>query len=424
MSTTRFETPRRPDPDGAAPIGSTPVSERSLAPDLARGMMLLLIALAHVPWFLYTSDIGTTSMHALDGGFADRVAQVLTIVIVDARTHTMFAFLFAYGVGQMYARQISRGAARRDVRRLLRTRHLWMLVFGGVHALLLWQGDIIGAYGMVGLIMVPLFLNRTDRTVKIWIGVLLVLGALLTLLSVVSAVVAPVDPAVTSMLDLQRANASETGYVAAALDRPLLWLATVFGSVFSFAIPTAFLMGILAARHRVLDEPAAHLPLLRWVTFGGISVGAIGGVAFALQHLGLVAFPGGEAALSAVSFYTGIFTGVGYAAMFGLIAHWISSRGVRPGLPVRALVSLGRRSMSGYLAQSVVFIPLLAAWGLGLGAHLSSWSVALVGVGTWLLTVVGAYLLDRAGKRGPAEVALRRLTYRRTNRRASAGSAG
>ena len=194
MSTTRFETPRRPDPDGAAPIGSTPVSERSLAPDLARGMMLLLIALAHVPWFLYTSDIGTTSMHALDGGFADRVAQVLTIVIVDARTHTMFAFLFAYGVGQMYARQISRGAARRDVRRLLRTRHLWMLVFGGVHALLLWQGDIIGAYGMVGLIMVPLFLNRTDRTVKIWIGVLLVLGALLTLLSVVSAVVAPPHP--------------------------------------------------------------------------------------------------------------------------------------------------------------------------------------------------------------------------------------
>ncbi|MFC6431757.1 DUF418 domain-containing protein, partial [Nocardiopsis tropica] len=43
---------------------------------------------------------------------------------------------------------------------------------------------------------------------------------------------------------------------------------------------------------------------------------------------------------------------------------------------------------------------------------LSSWSAVLVAFGTWLLTVLAAYLLDRAGRRGPAEVLLRTLTYR------------
>lgn len=59
----------------------------------------------------------------------------------------------------------------------------------------------------------------------------------------------------------------------------------------------------------------------------------------------------------------------------------------------------------------MVYGPLLAAWGLGLGAHLSSWSALVVAVATWTLTVGGALLLERAGRRGPAETLLRRLAY-------------
>ncbi|MGW8529793.1 DUF418 domain-containing protein, partial [Nocardiopsis sp. NPDC055824] len=59
MTTTRPDTPPpEPPVPAAASAGSTPVSERALAPDLARGMMLLLIALAHVPWFIYDAPSG------------------------------------------------------------------------------------------------------------------------------------------------------------------------------------------------------------------------------------------------------------------------------------------------------------------------------------------------------------------------------
>ncbi|MET0694462.1 MAG: DUF418 domain-containing protein, partial [Propionibacteriaceae bacterium] len=109
---------------------------------------------------------------------------------------------------------------------------------------------------------------------------------------------------------------------------------------------------------------------------------------------------------------TGLFGGVGYVAAFALIAHRISTRGASvSGKPIQAITAVGRRSLSCYLAQSVLCAPILAGWGLGLGAVLSSASVAVFAVAVWLVTVVLAYLADRRGILGPAEVLLRRLVY-------------
>ncbi|SHY53030.1 Predicted membrane protein [Mycobacteroides abscessus subsp. bolletii] len=74
--------------------------------------------------------------------------------------------------------------------------------------------------------------------------------------------------------------------------------------------------------------------------------------------------------------------------------------------------------MSGYLFQSVAFSPVLAAWGLGLGKHLSSWSAVLFAVCVWSISILLATQLERAGRRGPAEWLLRELAY--PNRSAAA----
>jgi uncharacterized protein len=390
----------------AGAAAPTPVAERSLAPDLARGMMLLLIALAHVPWFLFTSELGSTLMHPAEGGPLDRAAQAVTIVFVDGRAWTLFGLLFAYGIGQLHARRIAAGSSERDVHRLLRTRHWWLLAFGLVHAALLWQGDILGTYGVLGLLLVPLFLHRSDRTLTIWIGVLLGVGALGNL---ALAALGQLAPTGAGTLALQQQAAAEPSYLASIPLRLLLWAPSPISSLVGLVMPAAFLIGILAARHRVLDEPGRHLPLLRRTAVLGLALGWGLGSVQALLHLGVLVVPNPSAFLS-LHLYTGLFAGVGVAAVFGLVAHRTS--GATPPLPVRALVALGRRSLSGYLAQSLLLVPALSAWGLGLGAQLSSATAMLVGIGVWLLTVAVAHRLDVADIRGPAEVLLRRLTYR------------
>ena len=86
------------------------------------------------------------------------------MTFIDSRVYPMFAFLFGYGMVQLYRRQVGAGTPVKAARRLLQRRNLWLLVFGFVHAALLWYGDVLGAYGLAGLIMVALFFKRRDQT--------------------------------------------------------------------------------------------------------------------------------------------------------------------------------------------------------------------------------------------------------------------
>jgi uncharacterized protein len=64
--------------------GATPVAARALAPDLARGGMLLLIALANVHYYLYDRPVGQHGYPAgLDG--VDRAVTVLQMSLVDGQ---------------------------------------------------------------------------------------------------------------------------------------------------------------------------------------------------------------------------------------------------------------------------------------------------------------------------------------------------
>jgi uncharacterized membrane protein YeiB len=176
----------------------------------------------------------------------------------------------------------------------------------------------------------------------------------------------------------------------------------------------AVTLGAWAARHRLLDEPERHRAVLRRMAIGGLLAAVLGGLPLALITAEL--WPAASTpirllagALHALSGYAG---GLGYAALFGLLALWITGRG-GPGPLGRALQASGQRSLSCYLAQSLVFVPLLPAWTLGLGASMRLWQATLLALGAWLVILVIAAASDRAGHRGPAELLLRRLTYGR-----------
>ncbi|QVQ51107.1 DUF418 domain-containing protein [Spiractinospora alimapuensis] len=405
-------------PQTPAP-GPTRAAERALAPDLARGFMLLLIALANTPWYLWGRAYVDTTIHPPDGSTVDRFVQAVILTGVDGRVYPMFACLFGYGMVQLLQRQVRLGESEGRARRLLVRRNVWLLVFGFVHAALLFMGDVLAAYGLAGLVVGALFLRRRDTTLLAWSGVGV---GILVLLAVFSAIGAYF--AVTQGLEATgdtfstfavSANSMATdSYLSSIVARLSFWPLLVVGQgLFGLAVPIAILLGFWAARRRVLEEPERHLTLLRWVAGVGIAIGWVGGLPHALVHVGVVSFPEEAAFVFTVLMTpTGLCAGIGYVALFGLIAHWLRSRPV--GRIRAAVVAVGRRSLSCYLAQSLICAPLLTAWGLGWGSHLSSATIAAFAVGVWLVTLVGAALLDRAGRRGPAEVLLRRLTYPRS----------
>jgi uncharacterized protein len=53
--------------------GPVRADERALAPDLARGLMLLMIVLANTPFYLYGKTPGLTAIHPDQGWVLDRI---------------------------------------------------------------------------------------------------------------------------------------------------------------------------------------------------------------------------------------------------------------------------------------------------------------------------------------------------------------
>src|ERR1044072_820245 len=89
--------------------------------------------------------------------------------LVDSRAYPVFAVMFGYGLVQLSRRQRAAGA---NERRILLRRNTALIVFGLAHATLLYFGDFLGAYGIVGILATLLLLRRGDRFHRavLWLG--------------------------------------------------------------------------------------------------------------------------------------------------------------------------------------------------------------------------------------------------------------
>lgn len=386
-------------PVDRTPTGPLALGKRKLAPDLARGAMLLFIALANAHEFLRTTPV-TIRGYPTSLGPLDQAVTTVLMTVVDGRAYPMFAALFGYGMVQIFARQEASGRSWPSSRSLLRRRGRWMVVIGLLHALLLFAGDIIAAYGVLALLFVGLLRTKLSR-LPVWAGIWLAAGSLAYAIFALplgfDQAGAPPNP-----------FGGET-FLDGLFARGASWIVTM--PLFALTAVAPFLIGMWAGRLRILDEPERYRPLLRKVATVGILAAVVGGIPLALIAAQVlpVTSVGLTYGLGVLHTATGYLGGIGYAAAIALLATRI---GTRRGVVVDALAATGQRSMTSYLLQSVIWTTLFLPYTLNLGAHLGVAATALISVGAWALTVVVAALMQRAHVRGPFESLLRRLTYR------------
>ncbi|HWS39108.1 MAG TPA: DUF418 domain-containing protein [Actinoplanes sp.] len=382
-------------------IGPLPPAARALGPDLARGFMLLFIALANTHYFVRgTSYLGG---YPADGTAPDRAVTWLLSTFVDGRSFPLFGLLFGYGVARVVERQQERG--RKGVRRLLRRRALVLIAVGLVDAMLFYIGDILGAYGMLLLI---------GSLMVYWRARWLVLTAVLFL--IVNVLPSP-----------DWSTISRSGPDASMLPPDLIAMLVERAPVALFVAglgPIGFLplfaAGLLAGRVRLLERPDQFRRLLPAVAVTGAGIAVAGAQPIALMLAGVITPPAQpvQELAGALHSGTGMLGGIGYAALFALSARrWAADQqtpGRRPGALVTAIAATGQRSMSCYLMQSVTWAVVFTPFLLNLSGTLTVTTTALLATATWSLTVLIADRMRRSGIRGPFENLTRHLTYRGT----------
>ena len=394
------------------------------APDVARGFMLLLISLANVGFWV-TGPGGRVP------STADRTWVLMRSLVIDQRAYPLFALLFGFGLATMVNRRMASGIdaycqqltgglrapsaaeldqareqAAIDARRLVRRRGLWMVLFGLIHGVF-FPSEIIGAYGIVAVAFAGWFARKHHKRQ-------LAVCALVLLLQIVPVVLAMLwgpggEVAASTAAGPDPAAPTGSGPVPSTLP----WFVTNVGEWFSLALGVAFttmvlpaaFLGARLADTDLISHPERHRGLLAVAGIGGLALGALGAL-----HEILVPLTSAESweADSALVLVLGLAGGCGWLAVLALYAGGPTSDNRLIGLK-RLLSNVGRRSMTAYLSQTVMFagIFVIAPRLTGRPLELGLVASAAVAVMVWLTTVVLCAVLERLGMPGPFESLLR-----------------
>lgn len=407
---TGSTAPAAPNHPASAP--PAPVAQRMIVPDVARGLMLWGIAVANVAtaWVLMGGGAASTYGTVVNDSLLDKLTIMFTTSFVHARGFPMFSVLLGFGLGLIAMSLYRRGYPLGAARGVLARRYGLLAVFGLFHAVFLFWGDIMFAYGLLGLLMTTLIAVRT-RTL-LWIaGALFTVSCLVTLGAALYASSALGSDWASSGMD------SASGFISINSYLDVMTTGLMFAGFVLVGLPIEgamllplMLLGLVAAREGVLADPVRHRKVLVWTAALGMGTALATGIPAGLETIGVLNT--GIFAMASASL--GTAGGPGLIALLTLVLAGLQQRvseGGKLPAPLWALSALGRRSMTGYMLQSVIFLVVFSSFALGLFAHEGAFVLFLVGTGGWLLTLALACALEAAGKKGPFEAVHRRLSY-------------
>lgn len=423
-------------PAASGAPGPVPGTERITAIDTLRGVAVLGILVMNIygfamPFMGYNNPLmyGGVEWYNLGTWFA-------THIVFDQKFMTIFSMLFGGGLVIMWERATARGA---PFGRIYYRRQFWLLLIGALHAYLIWFGDILFHYALMGM-FVYLFRKLQPKTLIIIACFMLPVAPLLSFGS--SVYIAKLGVQVEEVEAQIEAGETPTEEQLAAkqewdemapfispgqeeLEKDLSVYRSDYGSILEFRAPMVVMMqtqatlffilwrvgglmllgmalmklGVLSGKH-----DAAFYRRMLVIGYGlGLPV-----MLFSAYSLSAHQWDGQyQFRIGMVPNYIGsILVAMGHIAAVMLIVK----RGLFSALMARC-TAVGRMALSNYLMHSIVLTTIFYGYGLGLyGTIPRIWQMAfvagLLGFQLWLSPI----WLDRF-RFGPVEWLWRSLTY-------------
>lgn len=397
-------------------------SDRILYLDILRGIAILFIFLANAPIFSGSFFYSDEMKAAFATANLDYVVDIFKYIFIEAKFYSIFSLLFGIGFVIQLNNARHKGI---NFPSFFRRRMAGLLLIGLAHLFLLWIGDILALYALLGFVLIW-FRDVDDKKLLIWASILLVMPIIHLIFMGATGLFYPY--LFFEMYDAYAANQGMelTDWMGVGVDMfsPLDYLAVTSVSKFFilnlggplirlgdllmdgrfFKVLAMFLIGIWAGRHILDKNILDSTNFLKKVTYWGIGIGLPLNILRAVLNFGPF-----ESELmplwSAILHAAGVTPlACGYAAGIALIVK------VRP----RALAwfaPIGKTALSNYLLQTVISIFIFYGIGLGLTGKVSSSTVALIAIMVFLFQIVMSKLWLRYYAFGPIEWVWRRVTY-------------
>ena len=369
--------------------------------DALRGFALFGILSVNI-WAFADPYYASTSSNPTYASVLDHGVRLLVAWLFETKFYLLFSFLFGYSFTlQMAAAERAEAAF---VPRMLR-RQLALLILGLAHGALLYYGEILSTYALLGLVLLAARNLSAARARRWAIGLVVVACSLWMVLGVLQG------------LEGQwvgtghgEAQAKLAAFSAGALQTVQFHSREVWTTVPALWLlqgPSAlamFLFGYAAGRQQWLASSQAWAPRTRRLLLTTAPLGLLGALVYALT----AAYrPGGG--LETFAFGLGQLTAPLLTAAYCLVmlALFNTATGARL---CACLAPLGKMALSNYLMQSMVLGLLFTGYGAGWVNQVEPWLLLPMAAAIFILQMgLSAHWLRRHPY-GPFEWLLRAAT--------------
>jgi len=391
----------------------TSIAERHSLLDILRGFALLGVLLAnmvsHSGYFFLSKE----GMEALGTARIDHITEWIEHFLIDGKFYSIFSMLFGIG----FALQMNRSSTRTvTFPSRFRRRLVIMFIFGLLHAVLLYVGDILTVYALTGFVLI-LFRNSSDKVLLKSAFILMLLPIIQYAILLGINLLNPAEPVVEqgprffdevikvyqtgNFLEIIQMNA---GGLVLGRYPDLLFTGRFF------RVLAMFLIGFYVARHMIYVNIAANRPLIRRVMVWGAIVGIPCNIVLAmmmtteayynLEPLGIVqplVYAFGVPALALC-----------YAAAFALLFE-------NPTWKNRLMIfaPVGQLALTNYLMQSIICASIFMSYGFALTAQVGPAKLVLIALAIYIFQVIFSHVWVKYYRFGPMEWLWRSLTYKK-----------
>ncbi|WP_322556189.1 DUF418 domain-containing protein [Staphylococcus haemolyticus] len=377
--------------------------------DSLRGFSLLSIFLANLLIFQFSLSgkdyIEHFHLNPVNQGIFN-----LIIILVEESFLPIFAILFGFSMDKLYQSMKLKGLPRPRLKLLRRA--IFLLILGFIHASYIWEGDILLAYSLAMLCVIP-FISLSTKAFK-WFNIVII-----SLMLVMG---------IWSMFDDSKASTSSDKYDSASYIHKVQKIYTegsyndihhvddiatspkfaeledqlgdnkgaIFLIAILFEIPL-FTLGIFLSRCGWFEKDARHF----WSSKLFIYLIPVSIIAKStLLWLGNDKISGTLVAIF------GPVLSLGYMSLFKYLYQHYEKHPIFKGLE-----NAGKISLTVYITQSIIGTLIFYSYGLGLFGKDILIYTSILFVFIYIVLVLLATLHQRYFRYGPLEYLLRMFTY-------------
>ena len=390
----------------------TRLRERIRSLDLLRGFALLGILIMNIQFFSMVGAAYFNPMAFGDLSGSNGWVYILSHALADQKFMTLFTMLFGAGIVLMTSRAESRGASAAVVHY---RRTFILLVFGLLHAYLLWAGDVLVSYALCALVVFPFRKLSPKTLLKLGLGSVLI-GSIIFLFIGLSLGYIPRDDIAEMMnnwkpsaeLVQEEVTVYRSGWLKQMekrVDTALAIHTKVFLMWGLWRIGGLMLVGMALFKWGVLTA-ARSSRFYFGLAAAGLTLG------WTLASYGLVRNFARNWSLdcqfigSQYNYWGSILVSLGYLSLVMLIC-----RSQIGGRLLQAISAVGRTALSNYLLQTVLCTTLFYGHGLGLFGSVERTGQAAIVLAVWIVQLIASSWWVKRFRYGPMEWVWRSLTY-------------